>query len=369
MKKGIPTIQVKDLTIQRRENDLVVATFGRGFYVYEDYSFLRELSKDVAAKEAHMFKIKDALMYYPSSNLNYQGAVHWRSSNPNPAAKFNYYVKNGFVSKKSSRVKAMKAQEKSGAAFNYPSEEELRAEREEEKPQLIFTVYNTKGEIMRKMTSGLRKGYGSQTWDMRYLTRRGPRVAPGTYTVAIDKMVEGKVTRLVEPTEFVVKALANALGTPNYEANFNFYKDVIDLNGNISSARGKIRNMNERLESMRKILSSTAVESDALEADIRATKVDIDAAAKVIIGGFGAKNSASSRLRFASFAAGSAEVDITGAMKEQYALAKELYDSKAAELEELYRSILPALEQQFEELGGKLYNLPPSRGRWFEEDK
>ena len=369
MKKGIPTIQVKDLTIQRRENDLVVATFGRGFYVYEDYSFLRELSKDVAAKEAHMFTIKDALMYFPSSNINYQGAVHWRSPNPDPAAKFDYYIKTGFESQKSKRIKAMKEREKSGAAFVYPTEEELRAESEEEKPELVLTIYDDNGQIMRKLTKSLKKGYDSETWDLRYLTSRGPRVAPGTYKVAIDKKYEGKLTRLVEPVEFKVKALPNALGTPDYATNFEFNKKVADLNGNISSARGKIRHMNERLESMSKILEGMAVESDALESDMIAAKKQIDEVAKAIIGGFGAKNSAISRLRFAQYAASSAEVDITGAMREQYELARQLYESKAAELNTLYETTIPGLENQFEELGGKLYNQPPARGWWFEEDK
>lgn len=41
MKTGLPTIAVRDIEIQRRENDLVLGTFGRGFYVLDDYSPLR----------------------------------------------------------------------------------------------------------------------------------------------------------------------------------------------------------------------------------------------------------------------------------------------------------------------------------------
>ena len=44
LKGGMPTIQARDITIQRRENDLVVGTFGRGFYILDDYSALRELT-------------------------------------------------------------------------------------------------------------------------------------------------------------------------------------------------------------------------------------------------------------------------------------------------------------------------------------
>jgi hypothetical protein len=41
---GMPTISVRDLAIQKRENDLVAATFGRSFYILDDYSPLRTIS-------------------------------------------------------------------------------------------------------------------------------------------------------------------------------------------------------------------------------------------------------------------------------------------------------------------------------------
>jgi hypothetical protein len=269
---------------------------------------------------------------------------------------------------KQKRVKAMKAREKSGGAFVYPTEDELRAEEEEVKPALIFTVYDANGKIMRKLNAPVSKGYKSIAWDLRYLTSRGPRVAPGEYKVAIDKNDEGKVTRLVEPQSFTVKALPNALGTPDYKANFAFYQEATDLNGEITSARGKINEMEERLESIEKILETMPVEAASLEPKIKGLKDEIKEVTKVILGGSGAQNSASSRLRFALYAGSSAEVNITGAMKEQYSLAKELYDSKASELETLYKTKVPALEEEFEDMGGKLYNTPPRRGWFFEND-
>ena len=104
LKKGLPTVQVKDLTIQRRDNDLVVATFGRGFYVLEDYTPLRQLSESLTEKEANIFEIEDAYMYVPSRNLSYQGEVYFRAKNPTPSARFRYYVKEGYESLKSKRV-------------------------------------------------------------------------------------------------------------------------------------------------------------------------------------------------------------------------------------------------------------------------
>ena len=51
LKGGMPPIQVRDMSIQRRENDLVLATFGRGFYILDDYSALREITPQALAEE------------------------------------------------------------------------------------------------------------------------------------------------------------------------------------------------------------------------------------------------------------------------------------------------------------------------------
>ena len=361
LKNGIPPVQVKDLTIQKRENDLVVATFGRGFYVMDNYSALRELSENLAKKEAHLFKISDALMYYPSSNLNYQGDVHFRTPNPNPSAKFEYYIKDGYKSLKAKRTKT------DITASNYPSEDVLRAEATEAKPTLVFTVYDADDNIMRKLTTSLSSGYNSINWDLRYLTDRGPKVPPGDYTVAIDKNIDGVFTRLVEPQTFKVISLPNALGTPDYAANFNFLKDVNDLNAQVNAARVKIQNMNTRISNMKKMLANMPVEASALVNKMADLQKEIDDVAKVVIGGFGAKNSVSSRIRFAQYTTASAEADITGAQKEQFALAHEAFVGQADTINNLFTVKLPALEKAFEEAGGVLFNNVPERHRYWEE--
>ena len=367
IKKGIPTIQVKELTIQKRENDLVVATFGRGFYVLDNYSSLRDLSEEVSKKEAHLFDVNEALLYFPSSNLNYQGDVYFKTDNPTPAATFEYYIKNGFESLKQKRIKRMNAAEKAGTAFIYPTEEELLAEENEVKPDLIFTIYNAEGAIMRKISAPLRKGYSSTNWDLSYLTNRGTKVPPGTYKVAIDKNMNGVFTRLVDPQEFTVKSLPNALGTPNYEANFNFLKDVNDLNAQVTSVRGKIDVLNTGLKSMKTILENTPVEGNVLVKKINDLQDEVDAVSKIIVGGFGAKNSVSSRLRYALYTSSSAQVDITGAQKEQFDIANKDFEGQISKFYNLYDIELPKLEKEFEDAGGVLFNEPPSRRRYFEE--
>ena len=69
LKAGMPTISVRDMVIQEQANDIVLATFGRGFYILDDYTPIREVAKDnaILEKEAHIFPVEEALMYIQTS--------------------------------------------------------------------------------------------------------------------------------------------------------------------------------------------------------------------------------------------------------------------------------------------------------------
>jgi photosystem II stability/assembly factor-like uncharacterized protein len=65
LKGGLPVTQVRDITIQKRENDLVMATFGRGFWILDDYSALREINPQTLNEEARLFPLRHAYSYTP----------------------------------------------------------------------------------------------------------------------------------------------------------------------------------------------------------------------------------------------------------------------------------------------------------------
>ncbi|MFN8319757.1 MAG: hypothetical protein U0V54_10085 [Saprospiraceae bacterium] len=110
LKGGLPTIPFRDLAIQRRENDLVGASFGRSFYILDDYSALRQINEDTLAQEAKLFDVKDALWFVPRSHLGFegikgdQGAGHFVSPNPAFGATFTYYLKEDYKSAKDLRA-------------------------------------------------------------------------------------------------------------------------------------------------------------------------------------------------------------------------------------------------------------------------
>lgn len=91
LKGGIPTSQARDLHIQRRENDLIVGTFGRGAFILDDYSALRALTPQALSEEARLFPLRDA---YQFDVLGQQQAAWGNDTTPNPpyGAVFTYSV-------------------------------------------------------------------------------------------------------------------------------------------------------------------------------------------------------------------------------------------------------------------------------------
>jgi len=72
------------------ECDLVIATFGRGLYILDDYSPLRNFKKEILKKDGYIFPIKDAKMYVQSNGFDNQGSMYYKSPNPEFGATFTY---------------------------------------------------------------------------------------------------------------------------------------------------------------------------------------------------------------------------------------------------------------------------------------
>ena len=259
MKSGLPTIAVRDIAIQRRENDLVLGTFGRGFYVLDDYSALRSTRETQLDGEGYLFSVRDPLLYEPSYPMGlpgqaFQGDSYYRGENLPPVALFTYYLKEEITSLKAQRQTMEKAQLEKGEDTHYPSYEALAAERSEKEPQLLFTVSNAAGKVVRKITSAPQKGIQRIQWDMRYAdpdpinlssssfynpwsdSDKGILVAPGKYFVSLAKIVQGETIALGTPIAFTIKALENR-SLPATDRMFldEFNRKVLRLSGAIGA--------------------------------------------------------------------------------------------------------------------------------------
>jgi len=125
LKGNIPTISFRDLVIQKRENDLIGASFGRGFFVLDDYSPLRHISPEQLKEEATLFPTRDAWWYIPRSSTTFggkgsQGASYFIAPNPPFGAVFTYYLAEEYSTKKTARIKLEKdlIKEKKGCSIS-----------------------------------------------------------------------------------------------------------------------------------------------------------------------------------------------------------------------------------------------------------
>lgn len=93
LKGGLPTAQVRDLDVQKRENDLVLGTFGRSFYVLDDYSALRGVSAQSFAQEAQLLPLRHAYQF-PTKNQVRAAQADWRAPNPPYGAILTYHLRD-----------------------------------------------------------------------------------------------------------------------------------------------------------------------------------------------------------------------------------------------------------------------------------
>ena len=129
---GIPTIQARDLAIHKREGDLVVATFGRGAYILDDYTALRDITPQALSDQAHLFPLRDAYLY---NELNQVEAAWGDVATPNPPY---------------------------GALFTYDLAQPLAAG-----SKLVLNITDESGKQLRRIDLASTPGVHRVAWDLR----------------------------------------------------------------------------------------------------------------------------------------------------------------------------------------------------------
>lgn len=391
---GLPTIAVRDINIQERENDLVLGTFGRGFYIMDDYSALRDLSKELMDKEAHIFPVSEALQYSPYSPIaasktiswlgpkGFQGETYYLGENPTFGAAFTYYLKEKYSTLKGAREKEEGKKRKDGATVYYPTYDQLQAEKDEEKPFLIFTIKDSNGEVINELRTSGSKGINRVFWDLKYpaisrveVSRADPMknlssgimVLPGTYTVELAKSINGEVTQLADPVSFEVKTLDNLTLPPSDPAAMlAFHQELMALSKAEQGARSTYNQLNEALKyykSAARIVKSSSLNEkiDAMEDQLNEIQIslfgdpikrqlEIDQAPSV-----------RSRVNTAIWTGTSSFTDPTETAKEVKRIAQKYLDPVVSSLKKIVEEDVPAINAILDE-----NNAPWTPGRIIE---
>ena len=288
LKGGLPTIPVRDIAIQKREGDLVLATFGRGFYVLDDYSPLRSLRPELLTSEAALLPVRAAPMFLPASPLGgrnkaSQGDAFFTAPNPAVGATFTWYLKEALKSRKDRRREAEKAAIKKGQDVTYPTWDDLRAEDREEDPIIQLLVSDEAGNLVRRLSGPASAGMQRVTWDLRYPSpdpitgaprRRedddddgsnGPLAAPGTYRVQLARRVDGVVTPLGESQAFMAAPMiAPTLPAQDKAAVLAFQQQAARLQRAVMGSAQAVTETQARLGLLKRALDETPKADPAL---------------------------------------------------------------------------------------------------------
>jgi len=241
MTGGLPTISFRDIHIQRRENDLVAASFGRGIFILDDISPLRELSPAMLKEKARIFPVKDALLYKPRAVTLTPGVSEYAAANPAFGATFTYYLKEDIKALDMLRKEKEKKLDENGSNIPFPGWEALEAERNEDKPLLIFAIKDANGKPVNYVTAPAKKGIHRVSWNFRYyqgngmlpgedstLTFKSGRnmVSAGNYSVSMYALHNENLIPLTDAVSFkVVDLQQQALNPATPAEKEEFRKD------------------------------------------------------------------------------------------------------------------------------------------------
>ena len=371
-----PTISFRDVTIQRRENDLVAASFGRGFFIVDDISPLRELSEEVMEEEdALLFTGRDALWYIEQHPLAFseggsQGHGYFRAPNPPFGANFTYYLKEDAKSLKDQRVEEEKPLVEDGADTPFPGFETVTKELQEIAPAVWLTIRDLDDNVVRRIKGPAKKGFHRVNWDLRYpensVVRRGASndgdeggflVAPGDYTVSMTLRVRGETTELVGRTAFTVKPLRDGALEPQEDA-FEFWKRASELDRSISASSIALNDLDGRLNLLKVAAERAAIDPVALDdawADIRNEVLELDEA----LNGNPARNelwertlpTVRSRLGSVLLGLSNSTYGPTQTHREQLDYAEEEFEDIRERIIELINETVPDFEDELQRAG------------------
>ena len=167
VKAGIPNVAVRDLAIQPREGDLLVATHGRGIYVIDDLSPLRSLTRDKLEADAPFLGTRPNPLVIPRQEQRFNGSNGWEGDELPESAIITYYLKKRHLI-----------------------------------GDLKLEVFDASGKKLATINGGRRRGINRVEWPMRLKGPKlppaanlvpnqfamvGPRAAAGTYTAKLTK--------------------------------------------------------------------------------------------------------------------------------------------------------------------------------------
>jgi photosystem II stability/assembly factor-like uncharacterized protein len=398
---GLPTIQVRDLAIQRQMDDLVIGTFGRGIYVLDDYSPLRVATNEMMTKDTALFPVKNALSYLPNSRFGAEdnvGAGFWVAPNPPFGASITYNLKEGYRTKRQERQQRERAAIGRGETPPYPTPEQLRAEAAEEAPAIVVSIADPSGKVIRRFDAPAARGLHRVTWDLRAQSAslppaaapgggrggrggggggddeapqfsgrggaQGPLAVPGKYTVSLAKRIEGVVMPLPGSESFEVQPEGPASREDRVLLS-QFNEKLSGLQKALTATQQTLTEATARISAIRRAIDATPslplkLREQAVGIERTLEEINRELNGDRVMAGFneGTPASISDHVQAAIRPARSTVGKPTKTAQEQYQLASDLLSAEITKLRKVVEQDIRGLEKQLDAAGA-----PPTPGR------
>lgn len=280
LEAGAPTIAFRDLELHARDTDLVGATFGRGFYVLDDYTPLRYIGKAVSDKKSTLFPVRDAWWYVPSvpmqaKGMPGQGSTSFVTENPPFGAVFSYYLDVVPKTLEESRKAAEKKARENNVSVPFPGWETLQEEADQEKPQVLLLVSDVNKTPVRWIKGTASKGLHRVNWDLKLSPpdpidlstpdfvppwsgdAEGPLAAPGKYSVQLYMLTVDGLKSVGAAQEFTLKPTPNTPTNIDFAEVSKFQQQTNLLLKNMYSVSSKLGEASNRLRYMKAALVET----------------------------------------------------------------------------------------------------------------
>jgi len=288
---GMPTTAVRDIKLHRRDNDLVAATFGRGFYVLDDYTPLRAVAAGARADGGALLPVRDAWWFVPhqvaqAAGRPELGSDDFTAENTPFGALLTVYLTELPATARESRRAAEQAQRARGIDSPFPGYDRLRAEALESGPTVLVVVSDATGRRVRTLEVPARAGLHRIAWDLRgpspepvRLERpafqppwvgepTGPLVAPGGYSAQLVLVSASGVRELGAAQGFEVKSVPNVRGNVDLVAAAAFQGRVAELARRLAITESEIGQLHGELRRVRATLIATPRAAPALHAQL-----------------------------------------------------------------------------------------------------
>lgn len=386
LSSGLPTIAVRDIDIQRQMDDLVIASFGRGFWVLDDYSALRQVGEDRADAEAHVFPTRPALAYFQRTPIAlaeraFQGSDYYIAPNPDFGATFTYWLKESLQTARQQRRKAEDELAEKGEDVFYPPWEALRAEDREPDPAVLLTIRDAQGAVVTRLSGATSRGMHRATWDLtvpgfaplggRFGGGGAYSVPPGTYSVEISRWFQGQLETISAPAPFEVVALrAGDMSASERAAAVAFNRQLGELQRVALGAAAAASAAAEQLETIAGAVRARPEVDLTLLEQVQAMQLRLRDLREELTGD-PTKRSRSEpempgilqRLQSAIGGAWSTSHGPTQTHREQVQIAAAQLEAMLPGLQAFVEQEMPALQQRLEEAG---VPWTPGRGvpRW-----